>query len=84
MATEHRRQVLRGGARLLAAAVLGGVAGALGLRRRGREAPEEGYCHRAGRCGGCETARTCETFQAMHGGIAGTDRAVHGGTDDGR
>ena len=65
MTTEDRRKVLRSGARLLFATALGALALALGLRKGEKTA---GYCDRAGRCGGCEVTKSCDAYQAMHGG----------------
>jgi hypothetical protein len=60
--TEGRRGILR----LAAAAGLGALAAALGLRRG--ESVEEGYCDRAGRCGGCPVTDDCDVYQAIKGG----------------
>ena len=63
---DDRRQVLRTGARYLFATALGALAVSLGLRKG--EKTTEGYCHRAGRCGGCAVTDDCDTWQDLHGG----------------
>ena len=68
MRTENRRTVLLTGARLTAVAALGALAAALGLRRKSKGSGAPGYCDRAGRCGGCTTTKSCDAYQAMHGG----------------
>ena len=70
MKTDERRGILRTGARLAAAAALGALGVTIGLRRRGKDTKEAGYCNRAGRCGGCDVTETCDVFQDMHGGPA--------------
>ena len=68
MMTEDRRQVLITGVRYAAAAALGALAVKLGLRRGTEESRSDGYCDRAGRCGGCEITADCDVYQAMNGG----------------
>ena len=65
METE-RRETLRWAARAAVAAALGALGVALGLRRGG--ARDEGYCDRAGRCGGCPVTDDCEIHRAIGGG----------------
>jgi hypothetical protein len=62
--SETRRSLLRATARTVAVAAIGALAASLGLRRRSRS---EGYCDRAGRCGGCPVTETCDVFRAMGG-----------------
>ncbi len=64
MTSENRRQVLRSGARALVATALGALAVSLGLRRG--EKTTEGYCDRAGRCGGCAVTAGCDVYQITH------------------
>ena len=64
MKTDARRQALRWVARIAVAAAIGVVAVTLGLRRR---AKSTGYCHRAGRCGGCSITARCDVYQAIRG-----------------
>ena len=64
MKTDARRQALRWVARIALAAAIGAVAVTLGLRRR---AKSTGYCHRAGRCGGCSITARCDVYQAIRG-----------------
>ena len=64
MKTDARRQALRWVARFAVAAAIGAVAVTLGLRRR---AKSTGYCHRAGRCGGCSLTPRCDVYQAIRG-----------------
>ena len=61
---ESRRNLLRTAARTAVAAAIGGLALALGLRRRSKSA---GYCDHAGRCGGCPVTDGCDVFEAMGG-----------------
>ena len=68
MKTDERRGVLLSGARLTAAAALGALATALGLRRQTKLGTGDGYCDRAGRCDGCGVTDACDVFQATHGG----------------
>ena len=69
MTTEERRQALRTGARTLVAAAIGALAVKLGLARRTKRADEgEGYCDRAGRCGGCQVTAGCDVYRSTHGG----------------
>jgi len=66
--TDNRRGVLLTGARLAAAAALGALAATLGLRRQTKLGTDDGYCDRAGRCGGCRITADCDVYQAMNGG----------------
>ena len=61
MTSDDRRQVLRTGARYLIATALGALAVSLGFRKGERTA--EGYCDRAGRCGGCEVTAECDVYR---------------------
>ena len=63
MKTDSRRRVLRSSARLAIAAALGALATRLLLRHPRRA---EGYCDRAGRCGGCRVTEGCDVYQALH------------------
>jgi hypothetical protein len=58
-----RRRTLRSVARVAVVAAIGAVAVTLGLRRRSKSA---GYCHRAGRCGGCDITAQCDVYRATH------------------
>ena len=68
MKTDNRRGVLLTGARLAAAAALGALAATFGLRRQTKLGSGDGYCDRAGRCGGCRITSDCDVYQAMNGG----------------